>query len=240
MTARIIVGDALTVMRTLPAPKSSEWHEAWLREAQRVVVPDGPFVVFGSRRYFDVLMGAMRKVLGDTRARPLQTGVWVHRQGHAVASGMLRPEHEPFVCSGKLRTTAPEVRKLRSYVSPCNVARKPVHRRAPSKGFGVHTYVPDADGPMAGTIIEAARNKPAEKVGHPTQKAEAVMVPPVLWSSEPGGLVLDPFAGSGTTGVVAVRHGRQFVGIELSPTYAEMARKRIASEQDAVLAAMLR
>jgi len=39
--------------------------------------------------------------------------------------------------------------------------------------------------------------------------------------------VLDPFAGAGTTGVVALRHGRSFVGVELSATYAEMARERI-------------
>ena len=45
-----------------------------------------------------------------------------------------------------------------------------------------------------------------------------------------GGTVLDPFTGSGTTGVVAVRHGRSFVGIELNPAYAEMARKRIGGE----------
>ena len=42
--------------------------------------------------------------------------------------------------------------------------------------------------------------------------------------------VIDPFAGSGTTGVVAVRRGRSFVGIELNPTYAAMARKRITAE----------
>ncbi|MCE5309699.1 MAG: site-specific DNA-methyltransferase [Acidobacteriales bacterium] len=45
-----------------------------------------------------------------------------------------------------------------------------------------------------------------------------------------GGTVLDPFAGSGTTGVVALRHGRQFVGIELNPTYCEMARRRIQGD----------
>lgn len=43
-------------------------------------------------------------------------------------------------------------------------------------------------------------------------------------------VVLDPFAGSGTTGVVALRHGRSFVGIELSPEYAEMARQRIIDD----------
>jgi tRNA/tmRNA/rRNA uracil-C5-methylase (TrmA/RlmC/RlmD family) len=41
--------------------------------------------------------------------------------------------------------------------------------------------------------------------------------------------VLDPFAGSGTTGVVCSRFGREFIGIELNPEYAEMARKRIGN-----------
>jgi len=46
------------------------------------------------------------------------------------------------------------------------------------------------------------------------------------------GTVADPFAGSGTTGVVACRLGRNFVGIELSPEYAEMAERRIAPHRD--------
>jgi len=49
--------------------------------------------------------------------------------------------------------------------------------------------------------------------------------------SEPG-TVLDPFAGSGTTGAVAYRLGRKFVGIELNPEYAEMAERRIAPHRD--------
>ena len=44
------------------------------------------------------------------------------------------------------------------------------------------------------------------------------------------GVVLDPFCGSGTTGVVALRHGRSFIGIELNPEYIEMARKRIIDD----------
>ena len=57
--------------------------------------------------------------------------------------------------------------------------------------------------------------------------------PCILAGCPPGGLVLDPFAGSGTTGVVALRLGRRFTGIELSPEYTEMARRRI--EEDAPL-----
>lgn len=56
---------------------------------------------------------------------------------------------------------------------------------------------------------------------------KALVEPCVKAGSRPGDLVLDPFAGSGTTGVVVLRLGRRFVGIELNPEYAEMARRRI-------------
>jgi DNA modification methylase len=52
--------------------------------------------------------------------------------------------------------------------------------------------------------------------------------PCVLAGCPEGGTVLDPFFGAGTTGVVANRHGRRFIGIELNPVYAQMARERIA------------
>ena len=57
---------------------------------------------------------------------------------------------------------------------------------------------------------------------------EALVEPCILAGSAPGDLVLDPFAGSGTVGVVALRHGRRFIGIELNPEYVTMARRRVA------------
>jgi site-specific DNA-methyltransferase (adenine-specific) len=42
--------------------------------------------------------------------------------------------------------------------------------------------------------------------------------------------VLDPFAGAGTTGLVSMRHGRSFLGLELSPGYADLARRRIRED----------
>ena len=56
--------------------------------------------------------------------------------------------------------------------------------------------------------------------------------PCILAGCPKGGIVLDPFAGAGTTGLVAKRFGVGFVGIELNPEYAEMARTRIENEQD--------
>ena len=56
---------------------------------------------------------------------------------------------------------------------------------------------------------------------------QALVEPCILAGSKSGDTVLDPFAGSGTVGVVALRHGRGFVGVELSPEYVRMAQKRI-------------
>ena len=56
---------------------------------------------------------------------------------------------------------------------------------------------------------------------------EKLVEPCILAGSKPGDVVLDPFCGSGTTGVVALRYHRDFLGIELNPEYAEMAERRI-------------
>jgi DNA modification methylase len=55
----------------------------------------------------------------------------------------------------------------------------------------------------------------------------ALVEPCILAGSAPGDLVLDPFAGSGTVGVVALRHGRRFKGFDLNPEYVAMARRHV-------------
>lgn len=62
---------------------------------------------------------------------------------------------------------------------------------------------------------------------HPTQKPEALLARVLLSSTKPGDLVLDPFFGSGTTGAVAKRLGRHFVGIEREDDYIQAATRRI-------------
>jgi len=60
----------------------------------------------------------------------------------------------------------------------------------------------------------------------------ALIEPCILAGSAPGDTVLDPFTGSGTTGMVAVRHGRRFAGCELNPGYAAVSACRIGEEAD--------
>ncbi|MBC8130381.1 MAG: site-specific DNA-methyltransferase, partial [Rhizobiaceae bacterium] len=62
---------------------------------------------------------------------------------------------------------------------------------------------------------------------HPTQKPEALLARVILSSTKPGDVVLDPFFGTGTTGAVAKRLGRHFVGIEREETYIRFAQERI-------------
>lgn len=64
---------------------------------------------------------------------------------------------------------------------------------------------------------------------HPTQKPESLLHRVLLASTDAGDLVLDPFFGTGTTGAVAKKLGRDYIGLEQDETYAQGARERIAS-----------
>ena len=64
---------------------------------------------------------------------------------------------------------------------------------------------------------------------HPTQKPEALLHRVILASTQPGDLVLDPFFGTGTTGVVAKRLGRNYIGIERDKGYIAVAEKRLGA-----------
>lgn len=66
-----------------------------------------------------------------------------------------------------------------------------------------------------------------DETKHPTEKPVALMRHYIENSTDPGDLVLDPFCGTGTTGVAALQCGRQFIGIELDPKWAAVAARRL-------------
>ncbi len=65
---------------------------------------------------------------------------------------------------------------------------------------------------------------------HPTQKPIALVERCILASTQKDAKILDPFCGSGTTGVASIKHGREFVGIEMSEEYCDLAKRRIEEE----------
>lgn len=115
--------------------------------------------------------------------------------------------------------------------------------RAPHKGYFRHQceYViwgtkgparlPEHDGPFPGCIQAVVRQADKHHLtGKPTQLMRE-LIRPVL----PGGIVLDPFAGSGTTGVAAILSGRRFIGIERESAYAKISRNRLEAADIATL-----
>ena len=75
-----------------------------------------------------------------------------------------------------------------------------------------------------GNVLRHKRDQPTD---HPSPKPPALLCDLLSVVTEPGDLVLDPFAGSGSTGVACMREGLRFVGCELGERYAEVARARL-------------
>ena len=78
--------------------------------------------------------------------------------------------------------------------------------------------------------VTPLNQKDKKKYGHPTIKPQEILLNLVANSSQEGDTVLDPFMGSGSTGVACKALNRDFIGIELSEEYYEIARKRINEE----------
>jgi hypothetical protein len=78
--------------------------------------------------------------------------------------------------------------------------------------------------PGRGPLVQPGGRPPN---GHPMSRAQAHFDWLLHWASDPGETVLDPFMGSGTTGVACARLGRRFIGIEIDPGYFDIACRRI-------------
>lgn len=90
--------------------------------------------------------------------------------------------------------------------------------------------------PAYGNGIISVMTPPTAVREHATQKPVGLMVEVLKIASPAGGTVLDPFAGSGTTGVAAVQSGLDFIGCELHPGYAEVARRRLTEAEAGLFA----
>ncbi|WP_363184313.1 DNA methyltransferase [uncultured Thiocystis sp.] len=117
---------------------------------------------------------------------------------------------------------------------------QPHHQRTASKtkhAFGARAAPPEStDGDQGSAArffycAKASRSDRGEGNGHPTVKPQALMAYLCRLVTPPGGLVLDPFMGSGTTGVAALRQGFRFIGIEREPAYVTIATTRLADAQ---------
>lgn len=89
------------------------------------------------------------------------------------------------------------------------------------------TYESEDGGPRLMRSVQYVRSEHGRAV-HPTQKPLGILRPLISYSVEPGGLVIDPFAGSGSTLLAAREMGRNAIGIEIDPEYCAAAAERLA------------
>jgi modification methylase len=179
---------------------------AWLGECRRVLKPDGAIWVIGS--YHNIFrLGAAMQDLGFWIQNDViwrKTNPMPNFRGKRFTNA-----HETLIWAG---------RDARSRVTFNYEAMKALNDDIQMRSDWL---IPICAGP------ERLKDGTGRKA-HPTQKPEALLYRLMLASTDPGDVVLDPFFGTGTTGAVAKRLGRRWLGIERDAAHAEAARERIA------------
>jgi site-specific DNA-methyltransferase (adenine-specific) len=204
------------------------WTEKWLRAVRRVLKPAGSFYVAIGDEY-----AAETKVRLDELGLTLRNWiVWHYTFGVHCTKKFARSHAHIFyyvVDPKRFTFNADAVRVPSARQTTYADKRANPRGRLPDDTWvlrpqeDARLFPPDGDTWYVSRVCGTFR----ERTGHPCQMPEAVLERIVRASSNPGDLVLDPFAGSGTTLAVARRLGRRYLGIELSEQYAEKVRRRL-------------
>jgi modification methylase len=183
------------------------FSRAWLGEARRLLKPDGAIWVIGS--YHNVFrLGA---ALQDAGFWILNDVIWRKTNPMPNFRGKrLTNAHETLIWAAR----SDQSRYTFNYEA----------MKALNEGVQMRS---DWTIPLC-TGAERLKDANGDKA-HPTQKPEALLHRVLVASTRPGDVVLDPFFGTGTTGAVAKRLGRRFIGIEREAAYRAVAAARIAA-----------
>jgi len=183
-----------------------KWCAAWGAEAYRLLPAGGHLLAFGAPRTSHRMTVALEEAGFEVR-----DGIaWTYENGGIPKSPhLLRPGWETV-----------------------GVFRKPLRfatLREQVAKTGVGALFVDSSEQWPSNVREVPKPSPAERDGatHPTVKPLALMRWLVRLVTPPGGMVLDPFAGSGTTLLAARDEGFRSIGIEWEPEYAAMAAHRL-------------
>jgi site-specific DNA-methyltransferase (cytosine-N4-specific) len=231
----ILTGNALDVLQTLP----DESVQCCVTSPPYWRLRDyGVAGQLGLEKRPDEYVQRMIEVFREVRRVLKSDGsLWLNlgdsyaasgKGGSGVSSTLNGGKKTQDICARA--TIADAIREPHAADSLRRTKRKFVYKHKPP-GQTPHTLTPD------GFCHSKGKNKrDVWKVSaKPFKGAHFATFPPdliepcILAGSKPGDTVLDPFFGTGTTGLVAQKHGRKWIGIELNPTYVAIAEKRIAN-----------
>lgn len=153
--------------------------------------------------------------------------IWIKNRGSNFANTVREPmkEHENILVFAPAKWTYNKQMQERSGGGASRVSY-PVALKTQSENYGLFCGVEASMLPML--RVPSSWQKFNTEVGlHPTQKPLALFEYLVKTYTNPGDLVIDPFMGSGTTGIACMNLGRRFIGIELEPKYFHIACRRI-------------
>ena len=219
-----VVGRVDAIVTDPPYGETSlewdRWPKGW--PAELAVVSDALWC-FGSFRMF-------MDNLSDFEAWKFSHEiVWEKQNGTGFATDKFRRVHE--LATLWYRGAWSDLRHQVPRVPAPNGANKSTRRssfQAPhANGIGPNAYVDDGLRMMP-TVLKVANEQ--SRAVHPTQKPVGIVMPVIEYSAPVGGIVLDPFAGSGTTLLAARMSGRRAVGVEANEKYAEAAARRLAQQ----------
>ncbi|MGY3582253.1 site-specific DNA-methyltransferase (adenine-specific) [Bradyrhizobium sp. USDA 4341] len=201
------------------------WPDGWPQLVRRVLKRSGSMWVFGTLRMF------MERAKDFSGWKHAQDIIWEKQNGSNAASDRFKRVHDTIAqfYRDDARWGA-DIYKSPQYTYDA-VARTIVRRARPEHwgAIGDGSYLSVDGGPRLMRSVLRSRSEHGRSL-HPTQKPIAIVEPILLYSCPPGGHVLDPMAGSGTTGIVARRNGLSATLVEADPIYADIARNRLAND----------
>lgn len=242
MTTKIICGDCRLEIPKL-APQSVDlvltdppyeetnlewdrWPPGWLDGLQRAMKPHASLWLFGSLKMF-MRHGPEIEAAGFTLVQDL---VWEKPNGSNALNDRFRRVHEAVAHFRPTHQPWAETYKAPVFTDDAT-ARVIRRKRKPAHWNRIESshYVSHDGGPR---LMRSVLPCPSEhgKASHPTQKPVALMLPIIKYSCPPGGLVLDPFGGSGSTAIAVKIADRDCILIEANPGYVKIARQRLEGD----------
>ncbi len=213
------------------------WSRRWIAAAHRALTPTGSLYVMG---FSEVLAEVQVAVAaGWASVRWL---IWFYRNKANLKDDWGR-SHEALLLLRKGRRFTFNTDAVRTPYN-AHTVRYPERTQAETSQYGggrAERWRPHPLGARPRDVLEipVLANGTAEKTAHPTQKPVQLIRRLVLASSNEGDLVVDPFAGSGTTALVAEQQGRRWVACEADPGYVAIAARRL-QDPDAFAGAQTR
>lgn len=202
-----------------------EWLDSWLGKLVRALKPTASVYVCGDWRSSTSIHRVVQKYF------VVQNRItWEREKGRGAKSNWKNCSEDIWFCtvSNQYTYNVEDVMLKRKVLAPYTENGDPKDWDETNKGRFRLTYPSNI-----WTDLTVPFWSMPENTDHPTQKPEKLLAKIILASSNAGDVVFDPFAGSGTTSVVAKKLKRNFVGVEIDELYCCLAEKRVAlAEED--------